>query len=92
MTVATPAVAVIAPIPAVEHVTSGRSADEPIPAPPFPQPPHVTRGSPPETTDPALPPPIPQSGEVAYTPAPAGDAAASVEPAATPPARRAVHP
>ena len=29
MTVATPAVAVIAPIPAVEHVTSGRSADEP---------------------------------------------------------------
>ena len=89
MTVATPAVAVIAPIPAVEHVTSGQSADEPVLFSPVPQPPHVTRGSPPETTDPALPPPVPQLGEVSYTPAPAGDADATWSPPA-PPARRAV--
>ena len=91
ITVAAPAVAVIAPLPAVEHTTAGQTAKDPNLAPPFPQPPEVTRVSPPGTVDPALPPPVPlpQSGEVAYTPTPAGSEGTWAPPLA-PPARRAV--
>jgi LysM domain len=90
MTVAAPAVAVIAPLPALEH-TSGQTAEDTKLAPPFPQPPQVTRVSPPGTVDPALPTPVPvpQSGEDAYTPTPAGSEGTWAPPLA-PPARRAV--
>jgi hypothetical protein len=90
MTVAAPAVAVIAPLPGVEHTSGAQTAEDPDLAPPFPQPPRVTRVSPPGTV-PALPPPIPlpQSGEVAYTPTPVGSDGTWAPPLA-PPVRRAV--
>ncbi len=92
MTVATPAVAVMAPIPTVEPKSASQTAEDPILAPPLPQPPHITRVSQPGTSDPALPPPVPlpQSGEVAYSPTPAGDVGASWNPPLAPAARRAI--
>ena len=52
----------------------------------------MTRVTPPGTADPALPPPVPlpRSGEVAYSPTPAGEVEGSWNPPLAPPARRAV--
>jgi nucleoid-associated protein YgaU len=88
MTVATPAVAVIAP--PVEHPAANQTAEEPTLAPPFPQPPNVTRVTPPGSSDTALPPPfpLPSPSEVAYTPTPAGEVGTT--PPSTSPTPRAV--
>ncbi|HEX2369108.1 MAG TPA: hypothetical protein VHM94_07740 [Acidimicrobiia bacterium] len=92
MTITAPAVAVIAPIPAVEHTSTSQTAEDPTLAPPFRQPPDVSRVTRPDAADPALPPPVPlpRSGEVAYSPTPAGEVEGSWNPPLAPPARRAV--